>query len=305
MFKYKNLILILTLTAVITFLSFNSIRAEIPFNSPESSLISASTLNEILKDKEKKLKIIDLRSGPKYLLGHIPGAVHMNQSDFSDRNGWVKGLMAEPQQFTKIAREKGIDNDSNLILYAENNSPLPTRLWWIFKVYGHQSVRILNRGYQSWAAADYEKELLPKKNKVGEFKIKSVNNSWLINSDTIAENLNNENFLILDLRPAKEYRGEKDSPEAARRGRIPGSLNFDWSELLKDDYTLKDTAEITKILENLGLKKDKNIVVLSNTGISASHTFFVLKLLDYKKVKLYDESWLGWSHRSDLPVEIN
>lgn len=306
MFNYNNWIVILIISVLIISLSFSTTAADTSFNKEDDYFLKAAELKKIMKIKENKLKIIDLRDGVKYLSSHIPTAVHMDKKDFSDINGWVEALIAEPLYFTEIVQKKGINSNSEIVIYADKNSSLAARLWWVFKVYGHQKVKILNKGFDSWVAADFPKEMLATKNKRGDFIIKDVNNNWLINSDTIAENLNNENFVILDTRPKAEYNGDKVSPNAARKGKIPGSLHLEWTEVLDQSYNFKDPEKITEIFQKLGATKDKKtIVILSNLGIKAAHTFLTFKLLGYENVKLYDASWLGWSHRSDLPVKIN
>lgn len=301
---YKfNLFLII----LISFLLLSSLvaGAQEDFSEPEL-LISAAELNEKLENENGDLKIIDVRNSAKYLLGHLPDAVHMWGDNLSAVQGWVPELIPEANIFSSITQEKGINNDSEIIIYGDHKSPWPARLWFIFKVYDHQNVRILNGGYQAWKNEDYETKMLPYNPDQGNFEVRDVNNEWLINSDTIAENLDNENFLVLDTRSEAEYLGEETNTAAPRKGRIPGSIHLEWSAVLDEEGNYKSPAEISELYQQVGISKEKEVIaVLSHNGVQAAHTFFTLHLLGYENLKLYDEAWVGWSSRSDLPVEIN
>jgi|GEM_PF-644160 thiosulfate/3-mercaptopyruvate sulfurtransferase len=301
-YKFNSFLIIL-----ISFLLLGSLAAgaQEKFTAPEL-LISAAELKEKLEDGSENLKIIDVRSSARYLLGHLPDAAHMWGDDLSAVQGWVPELIPEAAAFSEVAREKGINNDSEIIIYGKHDSPWPARLWFIFKVYAHQDVRILRGGYQAWNREDYETEILPYNPEDGNFEVSDVRNEWLINSDTIAENLDNDDFLVLDTRTEAEYTGEETNSAAPRKGRIPGSIHLEWSSVLDEEGNYKSAAEIYRIFQEAGVTRDKEVIaVLSHNGVRAAHTFFTLRLLDYNNIKLYDEAWVGWSNRSDLPVEMN
>ena len=290
---------------MIFLLFFSSLTSAQDFERAEL-LISAVELNEILENQNENLKIIDVRNSGKYLLGHLPKAAHMWGDDLSAVQSWVPEMIPEANDFSSIAQEKGINNDSKIIIYGDQDSPWPARLWFIFSFYDHQNVRILKGGYQAWKDEDYETTMLPYNPEQGNFEVKDVNNDWLINSDTIAENLDNENFLVLDSRSEAEYLGQETNSAAPRKGRIPGSVHLEWSAVLTEDGNFKSPAEITELYQAAGVTKEKEVIaVLSHNGVRAAHSFLTLKLLGYENLKLYDEAWVGWSSRSDLPVEMN
>lgn len=302
--KFKFIFISIILISIV-FIPKLTAAAERNFENPEL-LISAAELNKKLENENNKLRIIDVRSSGRYLLGHLPQAVSMWGDDFSDPEGWVEGLIAEPEAFSAVAREKGINNNSEIIVYDENNSVWAARLWWVFRVYGHQNVKILEGGYDNWKAEDFETKMLPHYPEEGNFVVQDVKNNWIVNSDTIAENLDNDGFIVIDTRTEAEYSGEETNSGAPRKGRIPNSIHFDWELVLNEDHSFKTAAEIRQILADKAITKDKEVIAtMSHTGVRAAHSFFTLKLLGYDNLKLYDESWVGWSNRSDLPIEIN
>ncbi|ADO77956.1 sulfurtransferase [Halanaerobium praevalens] len=267
-------------------------------------LISPTALKEKLELDNNKLKIIDVRSSLNYLLAHIPGAVNLQPANFSNDKAWVSGLIAEPQNFNFVVAKKGIHNDSEIIIYADQNQVWPTRLWFIFKLYGKNKVRILKGGLKAWKEEDFALERMSFRPQKGDFVVNKVNNDLLINTDTIAENLNNKDFLIVDTRPKAEFLGQNTTAKAQRQGRIPNSVHLDWQEFLDQNNNFKSIAVIKEILAAKGINKNKEtIVFLSREGVEASFSFFTLKLLGYNNLKLYDDSWLGWSQRKDLPIQ--
>jgi len=305
MHNFNRLNLIFIILILMLSISLIATASEMKFENYEL-LISAAELNKKLESDNENLKIIDVRSGARYLMGHLPQSINMWGSDFSNPEGWVEGLIAKPEAFSTSAQEKGINNNSEIVVYDNHNSIWATRLWFIFKVYGHQNVKVLEGGYETWKEKDLPTKILPSVPEEGNFKVKNVKNEWLINSDTIAENLNNKEFILLDTRTEAEYLGGETNSGAPRKGRIPGSINLEWSAVLDEKGNYKSPAEISELYQQAGLSKKKEVIaVISNNGIRAAHTFFTLKLLGYDNLKLYDEAWIGWSSRSDLPVKIN
>lgn len=271
-------------------------------SSEENIYIEAEDLNNRLAEKNK-IKIIDLRSSLKYSLGHLPGAVHLRSEEMRAQLGWVEELIPEAHFFTQIMREKGINQDSEIIIYGEKNSPRTARLYFIFKFYQHHNLKILKGGYQSWQENDFQKKLLPFKAKKGNFIIKDVNNQLLVTTDTIAENLGKQDFLVLDLRSKSEFKGQKKAASAPRKGRIPASINLAWTEFFDQQHNLKTKEELRAILKQKSISPDQSaVVLLSNKGIKAAQIFLVLESLGYQNLKLYDGGWLAWSSRSELPL---
>lgn len=267
-------------------------------------LISAPALKKELAVNNHNLKIIDIRSSFQYLLGHIPGAVNLQPKNFSTDKAGVQGLIAEPQNFSFVLQKKGVNNDSEIIIYADQNQSWPTRLWFIFRLYGKNKVRILEGGLKAWKQNNFDLERMSFKPQKGNFVVSKVNNDLLVTTATIAENLNNQDFLIVDTRSKAEYLGQKATPNAQRKGRIPNSVHLNWEEFLDQNNNFKSIAVIKEILAAKGITKNKEtIVFLSGQGVEASFSFFTLKLLGYNNLKLYDDSWLGWSMRKDLPIK--
>ena len=302
--KLRKKILILLLSLVFLLLtSFTLSAADRGYAHPEF-LISVEELSGNMDNEN--LVIIYLRNTAKYLFGHLPGSVKMWGDDFTNPDGWVSGLIATPEQFTTTVQEKGVNNDSEIVVYDDGNALWASRLWFVFRVYGHDDVKILEGGYDAWKSAGHNTRMLPTSVNQGNFQVKEVRNNWIINTDTIAENLDNPKFMVLDTRSEAEYLGEDTNPGADRMGRVPNSIHIPWSVVLNEDNTFKTADEIRNIYEEKGITEDKDVIAtLCHTAVRGAHSYLALEMIGYENLKLYDESWVGWANREDLPIESN
>lgn len=297
--------------SVIIFLILLMITFIIPVSAADSVdekndfLITAKNLNEKILKQENKLRIIDIRSSVEYLRGHLPQAVHMTEEDFTKPDAWVDGLIPNPKDFSNILKEKGINNNSEIIIYGNEKSYHPYRLKFILYFYGHQNAKILEGGFKAWDRSEFEIKHLPFKAKEGNFVVKKVNNNLVVTTNTIANKLNNRNLVILDNRNNSEFQGKEKTNLALRKGRIPGSINLDWNENFDENNELLKNEKLLNKYEKIGVNKNKTIILLSNKSFKAAQTFFLLKSLGYNDLKLYDEGWLGWSKHNNLPIEFD
>lgn len=300
----KNYLYILIILYIIISISPSISAENRDFDNP-NYLVSASKLNSRIKDNN--LVIIDVRQSGQYVLGHIPGAVNMWGEDFTQINGWIEGLIPQANYFSFICQKKGINNSSEIVLYDNKTGLWASRLWLIFKFYGHDNVKILEGGLENWKNSGFKTDIfanLPEKN--GNFYVKNVKNNWLIKSQSIALNLKNNDLFLIDTRSEEEYSGNTIKRKDIIKGHIPGSVNVEWNEVINEDGFLKNSEKIKAIYRKKGvLDNDKTIILISNTAVRASHTFFVLNLIGCDNLKLYDDSYLGWSRLKGLKIQKN
>ncbi len=117
----------------------------------------------------------------------------------------------------------------------------------------------------------------------------------------IEKNLGNPDLQIIDTRSLKEYTGE--DARSDRGGHIPGAININWVlNISGEDQTFLSEQELAELYDYKGVQKNKTAVTLCQTGVRGAHTYFVLRLLGYPRVRLYDGSWAEWGNRGETPI---
>lgn len=262
------------------------------------------------------LVILDVRnrlgggSAEVYRQGHIPGAVY---SDYL-KDGWrakVDGVVGQLPPVAKLEAligGLGISNDSHVVVVSGGTSALDmgsaTRVYWTFKVLGHDRVSILDGGYRAYAA-DPANPLETGTNTPTPTRfVAAFRPEMLADADAVLAAQKSGTALI-DLRPPAQYRGEAKMGMAKRAGTIPGAVNVPESEITGADGRFVDAARVEELLAAAGVGPEDEAVSFCNTGHWASLGWFAKsEILGRKNVKLYDGSMVEWTARDELPVEI-
>jgi len=261
------------------------------------------------------LVVLDVRnklgddSEESYRAGHIPGAVY---SDYL-KAGWRSEVDGVPGQLAPVAGLEaligglGIDNDSHVVVVGGGKSALDmgsaTRVYWTFKVLGHDKISVLDGGYRAYAT-DPSNPIETGWNEpevrifTADFRAEMVADY----RDVLAAQA--AGTRLVDLRPAEQYRGEKAHAAAKRAGTIPGATNLPESSLTTEDGRIVAPERMAELLSAAGVKDNAPSIAFCNTGHWASLGWFAQsELLGNKNVTLYDGSMVDWSAREELPIE--
>ncbi|MEX2381677.1 MAG: sulfurtransferase [Opitutales bacterium] len=275
---------------------------------PEA-LVDTQWLSDHLNDPE--LRIIESNEdGLLYDTGHIPGAVHIDRR--SDLQDDVIRDYISTESFAKICEKQGIAPDTTCVFYGDKGNWWACYALWVFRLFGHEKVRVLDGGRDKWVAENrpltrerpsYPKTEYPIPAKRMDDTIRAFYEDALYQSESKEP--------LLDVRSPGEFRGEithmPGYPEEGvlRGGHIPGAESVPWHRAIQEDSTFKPVEELKKIYaEECHLKPDESIITYCRIGERSSHTWFVLTyLLGYRNVRNYDGSWTEWGNRVGAPIE--
>ncbi len=244
-----------------------------------------------------------------YEIGHIPGAVKLDwHTDLQDP---IERDFVSREGFERLMSEKGIGNDTTVVLYGDRNNWYATYTFWLFKMYGHRDVRVMDGGRVKW-----EQEQRPWSRDVpsyprAEYHAPERDESIRAFRDQVRQQMEARKPLI-DVRSPAEYKGELlhmvDYPQegAQRGGHIPGAKNIPWATAANpDNGTFRSADELKQIYEAQNqISPQEEVISYCRIGERSSHTWFVLKyLLGYPEVKNYDGSWTEWGNLVEAPIE--
>ncbi len=269
-------------------------------------LVSTQWVDEHKNDPGIRIVEVDVDTSA-YEHGHIPGAIAWNwQTQLCDT---VRRDIISKEDFEKLMSESGIEPDTTVILYGDNNNWFAAWAFWQLKIYGHKSVKLMNGGRKKWLSEG--RELTKEVPKVPRTNYKAQDPDLSIRAmmQDVYKAMENKSAVLVDVRSPAEFTGEilapPGLPETCQRGgHIPGAKNIPWGLVCNEDGTFKSADELKKIYAEKGVTEDKPVIAYCRIGERSSHTWFVLKyLLGYKDVRNYDGSWTEWGNMVGVPVE--
>jgi thiosulfate/3-mercaptopyruvate sulfurtransferase len=234
--------------------------------------------------------------------GHIPGAVFLDwAAGLVDRADPLPFQLAGPEQVADTLSAVGLDSGMTAVLYDDTNSLYACRVWWSLQVYGFDAVRVLDGGWAAWSASGRPASTGTPRFEPTTFQPRADPRRRLATSDVRAL-LGSPEIAIVDARTPTEFRGHDGSSE--RRGHIPGAVNVPAALLSRPgEQVFRPPAQLTRLFADARVPRQRRVIVYDATGIGAAKVAFVLTLLGYPDVAVYDGGWGAWSGRGDLPVE--
>ncbi len=271
-------------------------------------LVTTDWLSEHLDDPD----VVVVESDEDVLLydtGHIPGAVKIDWHN--DLNDDVVRDYLDADEFAEIASSRGISPDTTVVFYGDNNNWWAAYALWVFSLFGHRDLRLLDGGRAKWVAES--RDLTIEKPEIGtaEFPVPQRDDSAIraFLNDTVSHS--RSGLPLIDVRSPEEFNGTRlhmpDYPNegALRGGHVPGAANVPWKMAANDDGTFRTVDELKGVYEEgAGLSSDDDVITYCRIGERSSHTWFVLTyLLGYDQVRNYDGSWTEYGNAVRVPIE--
>jgi thiosulfate/3-mercaptopyruvate sulfurtransferase len=273
---------------------------------PEA-LVETDWVARRLYDGAFRLVEVDVDTSA-YEQGHLPGAVGWH---------WQRDLQRRPvrdipttEEWEALLSRSGIGSDTMVMLYGDNNNWFAAYAYWLFKLYGHGDVRLMNGGRKKWLDEGRELTTEVPAYPPASYRVTSTDLALRAFREDVREALGRDGVVLVDVRSPGEYRGELLAPEnlpqegAQRGGHIPGARNIPWATAVAESGAFKPADDLHRIYGEAGVTPDWDVIAYCRIGERSAHTWFVLhELLDYPRVHNYDGSWTEWGSLIGAPIE--
>ena len=204
--------------------------------------------------------------------------------------------------------ERGISNDTTIVLYGDKNNWFAAYAYWYLKIYGHQDVRILDGGRQKWIDQNRELSNDVPQASAASYSARDRDETIRARRDAVLQAIGKD--ALVDVRSPQEFSGELiaapgyEQEGAQRAGHIPSAQSIPWAQAVNDDGTFKSADALRELYGAKGITPDRQVTAYCRIGERSAHTWFVLKeLLGYEDVRNYDGSWTEWGNLVDVPIE--
>jgi thiosulfate/3-mercaptopyruvate sulfurtransferase len=241
-----------------------------------------------------------------YETGHIPGAVKIDWH--TDLNDPVERDYIDGAGFAKLLGSKGISRDSTVVIYGDKSNWWAAYALWVFTLFGHEDVRLLDGGRAKWEAEGRDYVTETSTPAAVDYPVVERNDAPIrAYKDDVIAHLGNP---LIDVRSPEEFSGERTTAPAypeegtLRAGHIPSAQNVPWGKAAAEDGTFRPLGELNALYrDQAGLKDGDDVIAYCRIGERSSHTWFVLThLLGFEGVRNYDGSWTEWGSAVRVPI---
>lgn len=278
-------------------------------------LIEANELIDLYKDKKWKKNIVILDASwylpnakrephKEFKNTHLPDALYFDIDEVSNTLSKLPHTIPTKKQFEFNMEKLGINNDSHIIIYSMDGIGTSPRAWWLFKLYKHKNISVLNGGMKAW-----QKLNGPVSSKITEIYkstyVAEINHNILAKYEDVRRSYDNNNFQIVDARSSERFLGIEEEPRPGlQKGHIPNSINIPFNLLINDQGYLINKSKIIETLNKYNFNFEKIIISSCGSGVTACVLAFALEFIGKKSWKVYDGSWSEWGKKGNTLIEV-
>ncbi len=286
----------------------------------DNGLIHAEDLYFILGAGKESVKILDATyalPGPMahmppfqaFLERHIEGAQFFDIDVVADQEASLPHTVPSADYFAACASALGIANTDHVVIYDQSGLYMASsRAWWLFRLFGHENVYVLEGGLQAWITKGFPvTDASPETPHTTNFQAR-IRNDLIVTRNDLMDNLITGRMRVLDARPEGRFEGTMAEPRPGMRaGHIPKSYNLPFSRVMDTaSRHLHDEAVLAGIFESQGINADENIAVTCGSGVTACTVALALFKLRGQDAAIYDGSWTEWGDETaGTPIEVS
>ena len=256
------------------------------------------------------VRVVDVRWRPDgtgrqvYAESHITGAGYVDWATelISEDDVGELFLLAGPDEVAAALSRAGVSDGSTVVLYDDTLAMYAARAWWTMRAYGHEAVRILDGGFAAWVAEGRAVSRSPKVPAPGTFGPRGQLRMRLTTAD-LRGLLGSADVQLLDARSPAEFRGHEGNTR--RLGHVPGAINIPIAAAHEPgSQRFREPDALREQFRRAGVAaRGRRLICYDGSGVGACKLAFVLSLLGYEDVAVYDGGWAEWGNRLDLPIE--
>jgi len=247
------------------------------------------------------------KAAAEFEQAHVPGAVRFDIDDVAAARDDLPHMLPDGATFAAKVGTLGIGAGDHVIAYdASGGAAAAGRAWWMFRVFGHDKVSVLNGGFAKWQEEGRPTESGIPSPAPQAFPIREADGRLVRSAEQLLDNLKTGGDQVVDARSAGRFAGTHPEPwPVIKLGHIPGSVNLPFPDLMDAEKSgiMRPADEIAAAVKAAGLDTGRPIVASCGSGVTAAVVALGLYLIGHDNAAIYDGSWSEWGKREDTPAE--
>ncbi len=239
----------------------------------------------------------------EYEAQHIPGAVFFDIDEIADTDSDLPHMLPPPEKFAARVRKLGLGDGNRIVVYDTTGASAAARVWWMFRVFGHDDVAVLDGGLAKWLAEGRPVSDEPVRPQERHFTAR-VNTLLVRDYGQVRASVESGREQFIDTRSAGRFAGTEPEPRPdLRSGHAPGAISLPFGAFLNEDKTMAPADVIRGAIDSAGVDLERPMFTSCGSGVTACVVSLGLYLIGRKEVPVFDGSWTEWVSHADSPVE--